>query len=277
MSENFVVVNNLKHDPDSESLFEQGLTLVHPFYNEPKRFEIQYENWKNFHEDVKAALQIVISDDCSEPAVSTYLKPSEVKRIDFNLRCYRIMDDLEHNTPGALNLGIQKATTDWVLIMDSDCLFNPEMMFELMKLQPNSQYSYWFPRNRITTDPKKKKNTRFLPCTILFHKKLYETIGGFDEDFTGEWNGGGYAFFDNDFSERIHRFGFYRAILNNIIATEYMEDFVGPNIQQKNNVKYNIHYQINKKIWQGKLSGKIPRSTEHLRFQWIEDFKYERW
>jgi len=259
----------------NNTLYNFGLSLVHPFYNEPKRFEVQFENWKNWSDEAKSVVQIIVVDDCSNPPVSSYLRPSQQKRIDFNLKCYRVKQDLKYNTPGALNLGIHCSTTNWILIMDSDCLFESSMIDKVLSLEVDPTCVYFFPRKRVTTDENQKKNTRFLPCTLLFHKNVYDIIGGFDEDFTGE-RSGGYGFFDNDFTNRIPEFGFQRKILEDIIVTEYMESIVGPNIQQKTGVKGKI-LALNRILWYKKLRGEFPRNRDHLRFEWEESFKYERW
>lgn len=267
----------LPNDFDGPTLMELGLSLVHPFYNEEERFDIQFQNWKELDEQVKRKLQIVLVDDCSKTPVSDLITRSKQKRIDFNIEGYRVLEDLKWNTPGALNLGIIQAPTDWVLIMDSDCLFKPDMMNKLMsELRPDRKWSYWFTRDRITDDPIKKQRTRFLPCTILFHKDLFKAVDGFDEDFTGA-HSGGYGAFDADFSKKMVQEGYYRYTITNVVATEYMEDVVGPNIQQKTGVVPDTHHYINKKIWYSKLDGKTPRNTKHLNFKWEKAFKYERW
>jgi len=251
------------------SLFSTGLTIVHPFYNEEERLKIQLKTWKSYSAKVKNSLQIILVDDCSKVPVHAALE-----YIDFNLRVYRIKEDLKWNTPGALNLGIKNSPTNWTLIMDSDCLLKPKDIETLLHLIPNEKFTYWFHRNRISDIPVVKDNKRVLPCSILFNKEAYETVGGFDEDFTGE-RSGGYGFFDNDFSKRLLEAGYWQGFLTGINVTEYMEDMVGPNIQQKTGVDKQV-LRTNKKLLYAKISGDVPRNTKHLNFEWKKTFENRR-
>jgi len=254
-----------------ESLFTLGLTIVHPFYNEEKRLKVQLENWRSYSDKVKDAIYIILADDCSKVPIHTSLEGED---LDFNLGVYRIKEDLKWNTPGALNLGIKNSKTNWTLIMDSDCLLEKEDIESLLDLIPNCKFTYRFHRNRISDIPVVKDNKRVLPCSILFNKEAYKTVGGFDEDFTGE-KSGGYGFFDNDFSKRLLEAGYWQGFLTGINVTEYMEDVVGPNIQQKTGVSKHI-LRTNKKLLYSKISGEIPRNTTHLNFEWEQTFENRR-
>lgn len=246
----------------SVSLYEQRLTVIHPFFGEEERLKLLFETWKGYSQKIKDSLDIIIVDDHGSPSVRSLLPPSVTKRIDFNLTVYEIEDDLKHNTPGALNLGILTALTPWVLIMDSDCTFSNEHMDKIMAYRPVEDTSYKFNRLRVTEDAHKATNERFLPCTMLMHKSLYFGIGGFDEDFTGEYTGG-YAFFDNHFDHKLLDAKYHCLIVRDIIATEWMEDVVGPKVSRSRDEEL-----INKRIMYGKLLGETPNSHHMLRFSW---------
>jgi glycosyltransferase involved in cell wall biosynthesis len=253
-----------------KKLIDQGLTIVHPFYNDKERFDLQFPYWQSYDDIVKQYLKITIVDDCSKEPVSSYITRSKQKRIDFNLTGYRITEDLKWNTPGALNLGIMQATTDWVLIMDSDCLLNAEMIDTLMsELSPKENWLYYFPRNRITDDPIKKLNVRFLPCAILFHKNTFKTIGGFDEDFVGA-RSGGYGVFDNHFEVMMGRYGYSRGILTNIVISEYIFKNETPSYTKEDvNVNLKLHYK--------KMECEVPMNRQLMNFTWEKSFEFERW
>ena len=257
---------SLPNDAEGELLIERGLTIVVPFYDDFNRLELQFKNWRKFSQKVRDKLHIILVDDCSpNPLI---LPPSKLKRINFDLSIYRITTDLKWNTPGALNLGITQAPTEWVFIMDSDCLIEPDMIEKLMvELTPEQRFIYWFRRRRITNDPKKAGNKKYLPCTILFNKTMFHEIGGFDEDFTGGHNDG-YGFFDNDFGYKSEEFVYTQGRVRGVKITEYMEDIVGPNVQQRTNVRATVELEINRKMYREKCLGQIPRSTDILRFEW---------
>lgn len=255
-----------------KSLNELGLTIVHPFYNEKKRFKIQLRNWRDYENETKDCINIILSDDHSSVPLHTYL---EKRKIDFNLEVHRVKDNLKWSTPGALNLGIKNAKTDWIMIMDSDCLLTPDQIKHLLKLRPDNGFTYRFNRNRISNIPIAKDHKKFLPCTILFTREAYDAVGGFDEDFTGS-HSGGYGYFDNDFSLRLLEAGYWQGIMQDVVVTEYLEDIVGPNIQQKTGVKRDEHHGTNKRLWYAKMNGEIPRNRDHLNFKWEKTFEYNR-
>jgi len=49
------------------TLGEMGLTLIHPFYGEAKRFELQWENWLSFSKRHRKKLDIIVVDDHGTP------------------------------------------------------------------------------------------------------------------------------------------------------------------------------------------------------------------
>lgn len=269
-------------------LKESRLSLIHPFYNEPIRLNTHIENWKTYSPEMLDAVTFVLVDDGSSPELLLWVDFYKIKVP--HLVVYRIMEDLKWNTPGALNLGVIQAPTDWVLFMDSDCMMDPEDVDKLLDFEPDPAIAYYFPRNRVSDSEhyRTAKADRFLPCAILLHKKLFSLVGGFDEDLTGA-RSGGYGHFDTDFSTRIceqanrrildgtaGNNGRYREvddpiILPRIIIQEYMEDKVGPNIQTKTGVTKDL-IDVNKRLWYYKIGGEIPRNTTHLNFKWVRRF-----
>ncbi len=253
-------------------LSEQGLTLIHPFFGEPERFKRLFDNWRNYPREVLDNLSIILVDDHGTPSAKSLLTPSVIKRCDFDLSVYEIEDDLHHNTPGALNLGMMAASTSWILIMDSDCSFDPKTMQRLMKYKPMNNWVYKFDRNRITNVPKLKKNVRYLPCTMLMRRDVFLSINGFDEDFTGE-RSGGYAFFDNHFDVKVVAAGWHigrAATESNLIATEWMEDVVGQKVPRTNKEQ-----TINRSLMYTKIQNPNLENREILRFSWKRVFSNE--
>ena len=244
------------------SLYTERLTLIHPFFGEVERFKLLMETWKSYPREIKDKLDIIIVDDCGTPSVKSLLTPSVTKRINFNLKVYEIEDDLKHNTPGALNLGVMVALTPWVLIMDSDCTFNAAAMQQIMEYKPVEGTIYKFNRLRITDNDHWAKNQRFLPCTMLMHKNIFLDVNGFDEDFTGA-RSGGYAYFDNYYDWKIRKEGYNILVIREIIATEWMEDVVGPKIYRTD-----AELMINKKIMYGKQKTEIPNNNNIMQFAW---------
>lgn len=249
-------------------LREMGLSICHPFYNDKPRLEHHIRNWERYSEDDMKALSFVLVDDGSKEPLITWTDFSKVNVP--RLSIYQIMQNLKWNTPGALNLCITQAPTEWVIIMDSDCLLHPEDLNRLLDQEPDPDTFWLFRRNRISDNENclNAKKGALLPCSILMTKTAYHKLGGFDEDFTGE-RSGGYGFFDSDFTNRAKRQAKLRHI-EGVVIQEYMEDIVGPNVHTRERVRNKD--KINKKIWYAKISGELPRNRELLRFPWKKVF-----
>jgi len=255
--------------PDSSVLRDLGLTIVHPVYCEKDRFDRIIETWKGYSDEIKRATTLSIIDDFSIQPVHEWTPPSVRKRLDFNLLIHRIMDDLKWNTPGALNLGVHTAPTDWVLMMDSDCIMHEDSLRKLLfELTPNEEHAYFFMRKRITNDPIKAGLNRPLSCSILIHKLLFEKVGGFDEDFTGS-RSGGYGAFDWDFGNRILA---NRRCVVDIIITEYIDK----GVQERTNVSQD-NLIINRRLLRSKQRGDTPRNIKRLNFKWEKKIETTRW
>jgi len=250
------------------NLREMGLSICHPFYNDKPRLEHHIRTWEQYSEEDRKALNFVLVDDGSKEPLITWTDFDQV-RIS-NLHVYQIMQNLKWNTPGALNLCITQAPTEWVIIMDSDCLLLPDDLNRLLDLEPDPEIFWMFRRHRISEDEDrlKAKKNEVLPCSLLMTKTAFHKLGGFDEDFTGE-RSGGYGFFVSDFPNRAKKYA-TRDVVPGIIIQEYMEDIVGPNVHTRERVRNKD--KINKKIWYAKISGEIPRKRELLRFPWKKVF-----
>ena len=251
------------------TLLEKRLTLIQPFFGEPERFKRLFNNWKNYPKAVLNSLEVIIVDDHGNPTLQSLLTDEVKAECDFSLTVYEIQDDLYHNTPGALNLGILAASTDWLLIMDSDCSFTPDNMTRLMNYKPMNNWIYKFDRQRITNDPELAKNTRYLPCTMLMRKELVMDVNGFDEDFTGA-RSGGYGFFDNHFDSKVLKAGWKIGRVrseSNIIATEWMEDVVGERVSRTD-----PELRTNRKLMYEKQEDPNKENNQILRFAWRRVF-----
>ena len=111
-------------------------------------------------------LPTMIVDDCS----SLPLGPLD------NIKVLRIIDDIKWNQPGARNLGFQELD-GWVLCCDIDHLVTKETYEEISKLKLEVGTVYYLGRHDVTNS----KNV------YIMHKTDFEKIGGYDEDFSGNY------------------------------------------------------------------------------------------
>lgn len=256
----------------THALYDIGLTLVQPFYGEIDRLKRLYcDSWVKYNVEIKNKLRIILADDCGTPAIHETVERLN-RNANLDITVYRITKNLRYNTAGALNLGVTNATTDFILMMDNDCTFLPDQMHKVMQLKPLDGWLYKFKKDRITNDPRLKAITRYLPCTNLLHRNVFDAVGGFDEDFTGEYSGG-YGYFDCHFDYKVLQKSFTRGCVRDVIATEYM-DALDPNIVGTglDNIKKiertEGHMRTNKSLYRKKQNNHSLNNYKILRFPW---------
>lgn len=179
------------------------VTLVVPFYNQPRMLRKQLETWSEYTPEVRAAFHFLVVDDCSpEPAERVM---EDIASCFEHISLYRIDKDVPWNRGMARNLGTQEAATDWVLHVDTDHVLPPGFAWQLL-ITLRSRVGaapewFRFSRRRIgAADETRKKDTVPRDATnVLIHphidsyvctKKAYWKAGGYNEDFSGVLGGG---------------------------------------------------------------------------------------
>ncbi len=259
-----------------ETLRDLGLTVMHPFFGEEQRLLKMLDIWDAWSDDVKDHVQLILIDDHGSPSVEEVIAN---RPIDYNLSVYRIHDSLTANMAGAVNLGMMLAATPWILTMDSDYSFMPDVMHRLLSFKPDQGDVYSF-----LMDPPRVRDGVSLSHTntFLLHKDVFITINGFDEDFTGKWSnelqpvlrtlrGGlpekfsedtqGYGYQDNAFHYKLRRAGYVYVTQHGYVATLMSDDVVGKQYGK-------VNRRLNRGVYYAKKQGEIPWSTDMLRFKW---------
>jgi len=172
------------------------MTLVYPYYNNPRMLKQHYELWAGFSTDTKTMFDVVIVDDGSRVAPAIAVPRPEGLP---HLRMYRIIEDKDWNWCGARNLGAKEAQGQWLFLTDMDHLI-PEDTIRVMykKLKPNRAYRPF----RLTlpgpvTMLDKHGAPKRHPNTWVMEKEMYWKIGGYDEFYSGQYG------FDGVFHSRV--------------------------------------------------------------------------
>ena len=269
-----------------------GISLIHPYYKDEARLNLQLDIWKDWSPDVCKYVDITVIDDGTPGGfpLSDQIKALfHAKGIKFSL--YKINVDLKWNTPGALNLGWMVAPKQWGLCMDTDCYFPSQEWERILDLKHPVNRMGLFPRKRYgNPDIEDLKNDRFLPCTILMHRNVFMNMGGFDEDFSGAKTGS-WGYFDNEFTERASRKVLWSEKatcgivydghtaehpIPKIVAGEWMESVYGQQgvthaaLAANGNARYK-----NKLLFYDKLNGKVLQNRQILNFPWQQ--VYTNW
>ncbi len=246
-----------------KTLRELGLTLMHPCFGQEKRISKLLEVWDAWSDDVKQHVNIVLVDDHGTPSVQSMLSG---RTMDYNLSVYRILDDIKHNIPGAINLGMMVAYTPWILTMDTDYTFKPDVMQNLLDFKPHQQAIYAFFQQREPHDEAVNRLERTHTNTWLIHKETFTDLNGFDEDFSVTVGAEvqQYGYHDLTFLHKFQREGYQYIQQRGYIATEWKDD-----LSSVGNIPANT--RISRIMWRAKTNDVMPTSTDMLRFKWKKE------
>jgi len=177
----------------------------------------QQRVWSDYPADLKARLHVIVADDVQSPASAAFRPAGIASQRLFRMGIHRRWDWLSKR-----NLGVEKATTDWVLLTDIDHVLPTETLHVLLNgnqvdgwleqdLSPkgrksrvsmslDQQFVYRFSRvdahhvwpwREGSLTPYKEH-----PNSWLMTRAMFEQVGGFDERFSGFYGS------DSDFRER---------------------------------------------------------------------------
>lgn len=179
---------------------------------------------------VEQGINTMIVDDCSKEP----LGPIE------GIQVLRITDDIKWNQPGARNLGFQELN-GWVVCLDIDHLLTKDIYDKLISLQKEVGTVYYLGREDI----KKSYNV------YLMHKNDFEKIGGYDEDFCGN-----YGYDDIHFYQKCVRF-LNVVVINDLKVKVYAKES-SSDLERDSN--------INSKLYSKKEN---LEETKRIRFKWV--------
>ena len=181
------------------------LTLCVSYYRQPQMLARQLAEWEQYPPGIEVLL---VDDGSPEPAREVLASVSALLRP--RLKLYRITQDLPWNREGARNLAAEKATTEWLCMVDIDHLMPAAAAAHLVEYDPSPHFWHKFPRYRNG----KADETRMKDAigrevefgevkphidSYLITREMYWGVGGYDEDFVGCLGGG------TDFLHRLER------------------------------------------------------------------------
>ncbi len=175
---------------------EPLITMIVPYYRQPKMLEMQLQTWAHYAPEVRNAFEFVVVDDGSP-------EPAHVP-VSADVRLYRIKVDVPWNRGMARNLGTQISETPWVLHVDTDhVLPNVEAALLVQKFRHAKPSKMWyrFKRRRVGAADETRRKDKADPAakfvdihphidSYLCTPKAYWAAGGYNEDFSGVLGGG---------------------------------------------------------------------------------------
>ena len=162
------------------------ITITMPYYEAPEMLKVHLENWCAYPDALADRVNIVLVDDGSPkyPAVEV-LKSAKLPRSPIKL--YRIQENIPWNHGGARNLGMYCVSEGWVLTTDIDLVLDAKNAKKILKFKKDPQKVYQ--PNRLDLISGEWTQMKRHPESFVMTRKMFWEIGGFDEDFTGYWNG----------------------------------------------------------------------------------------
>lgn len=165
----------------------KGFTIVLSYYEQPEMLHRQLGYWREYPEDIRRRVSVVIVDDGSPSnKAENVLKMNEGNLPKISL--YRITENIPWNHGGARNLGMDRADDGWVLVTDMDHVLTVDSAVKLLEQELDPQMMYRPERYDWLSDNERKLVGRHVNSFVMT-RELFWKIGGLDERLTGFWNG----------------------------------------------------------------------------------------
>ena len=179
-------------------------TLIIPYYENPAMFREQQRQWRVLPEDVRSALHVIVVDDGSPNAPALpEVHPATAPALA-SFRLYRTGVDVRWNWLFCRNLGVDQATTEWVLMTDMDHVIPNEAWRRLMREKMHDLCVYRL--SRVTAPAMTPTHPH--PNTWAMTRHMFlNRIGGYDERFSGHYGT------DGEFTRRVESWSKWVVIL----------------------------------------------------------------
>ena len=207
------------------------------------------EYWSKWPQKIASQWEVIVVDDGSR------LRPLKIKdKIPTKTTAYRIIDDIVWNVAGADNLGFSVATTPWVFRSDMDLVIPSKLSRELVEIKKDTDKLYFPWRTKTSvSDVRRPPHCN----TFLINRAKFWEIGGYNEDFSGDW---GYA--DSMFLYLAHRIHGMTDVRLNVKCPLIYFNFEGGSGVRRSRGCFNDIQLMHK------LDNKIHNNGPILRFKW---------
>lgn len=167
----------------------RAVTLIVPYYDNPGMLREQQRLWRALPADLRASLHVIVVDDGSPSAPAVDCIDPHIHTDLASFRLFRTKVDVRWNWIFCRNLGVEKASTEWLLMTDMDHVIPAETWRRLMrgKLDPIRAYRL----SRVLAPDLTAHHPH--PNTWLMTRHMFiNRIGGYDERFSGIYGSDGH-------------------------------------------------------------------------------------
>lgn len=230
------------------------LTLIYPYYENPRMLAHQVSVWGAYDDDVKEHLHIFLIDDASprNPALPI------VSGLDAQFRLYRVKQDIRWNHPGARNLGFREAQPGWTLATDMDHVLPNAEVRKLLERDWDPACFY---------RPARVKMPDLVPVnphqnTLMVQRSTFLEVGGYDEDYCGYYGGEDGALMS--ILQTVARL----VVLEDVFTHLYDNDVIADANTTDFTRKEGPGYSANNSYLRAKRSMRPYRAINPVRFDW---------
>jgi len=167
-------------------MMNNKITIAMPYYEAPEMLRVHLDYWCKYPDHIAEQFSVVIVDDGSPnfPAEEV-LKESSLPK--FSIQLFRVDKNIPWNHGGARNLSMDRAPEGWVLTMDIDLVLDAMAAERLVEMEL-SPWKIYKP-DRLDLINGEWTPAKRHPESFIMTRDMFWRVGGFDEDFTGYWNG----------------------------------------------------------------------------------------
>lgn len=178
----------------------RAITLVMAHFMNCGMLREHQRIWSAYPLDLAASLHVIVIDDCSPKGHRPSHKMADVERLA-SVRLFRLLVKARWNWLACRNLGVDRATTEWVLLTDIDHALPVETLTTLTTMDLDRDCVYRLARvdaprlwpYRLSECPPYKVH----PNTWIMTREMYDRVGGYDETLSGLYGT------DAEFRERV--------------------------------------------------------------------------
>jgi len=226
--------------------------MVYLYYDNPEMLVQQLRCWDLYRDAFEDPPEVFLIDDGSPRTFAADIVRREKCKI--SIRVYRILEDIPWNFAGARNLGCYHAE-GWIYMSDIDTLLfadDAKRLFEGLALDRNC---FYMPRMLLLPE----MSEGCLPkVNLLFHKRLFLAVGGYDEDYAGHYGREETDFYNRliRLAPRIHRKSVNVRVMPPAIISDARSTTRSRDISR------------NAELYSEKERAGFPRPVNSLRFTW---------
>jgi len=159
-----------------------NLSIIFNHHREPNTLKFILNNWEKVKNQDKIHYVICDAGPKEDP-----IDLSIVENYNLNIKVLQLDEYKFFNQPLGKNVMVQECETEWVFMTDPDRFFPKSAIEQIFLLDLNSNAAYDF--FDYNWDPIEEKivSEFWHPNTFLLTKEYFNQIGGYNEEFCGNY------------------------------------------------------------------------------------------